>query len=208
MFKIYIDERLMTIISSDQPLSDAEVSLKLSGDESKEELAGLIHSFEENILMKSMTLQTADPTKTWETFSSLYAVMEAAGGIVLNDEKNLLMIFRNDRWDLPKGKIEAGETRAVAAIREVTEETGLDKIMIDHACNATYHIYPFKEKKILKCTYWYKMHTSDKNPPKPQAEEGITRATWMNSGEVKDAVKRSYASIVNLLKTEGLITTN
>ena len=134
--------------------------------------------------------------------------MEAAGGIVLNKEQKLLMIYRNDRWDLPKGKIETGEKRDDAAIREVNEETGIGMLTIEHPSCTTYHIYPFKNKKILKCTYWFRMHSDDENTPTPQVDEGITLAVWMDKKEVNRAFKLSYLSVMTLLQAESLVDTN
>ena len=106
---------------------------------------------------------------------------------------------------MPKGKIEQGENQDAAAIREVMEETGIKGLSIEKDCMPTYHIYPFKNKLILKCTYWYRMRTADQSTLKPQLEEGITRAVWMNKKEIREAVNHSYASIISLLKTEELI---
>lgn len=51
---------------------------------------------------------------------------QSAGGIVVRGAKVLLISPRSDRWQLPKGHPEAGESLAEAAVREVAEETGVD----------------------------------------------------------------------------------
>ena len=115
MFKIYVDDRLITIASSQVPLKNANLVLKLNGSEKKGELSKLIKSFIEEIQLPSLSLISDAPDKTWETFCSLYRILEAAGGVVFNKEKQLLMIYRNEHWDLPKGKIEINENHAEAA---------------------------------------------------------------------------------------------
>src|SRR6187399_2155925 len=100
MLKIYVDERLITIASPDEPLADANIVLNLSGNESSNDLAVLINPFIENNQLKSLSLIADDPLGAWSSFRGLYTVMEAAGGLVLNKESQLLMIYRNDRWDL------------------------------------------------------------------------------------------------------------
>lgn len=205
MYRVHIDDRLYTFLSSKEPAGICEPLFPLAGDESRKELTKLLQSIEENPPGNSLFLTTNDLENSWKTFCSIYDVMEAAGGIVMNNENKLLMIFRNGRWDLPKGKIEEGEERRQAAIREVTEETGIGNLSIVHECNNTFHIYPYKNKKILKCTYWFRMQSSDESIPMPQQEEGITAVEWMTLESVKSKIKLSYSSIVMLLQDESLI---
>ena len=56
-------------------------------------------------------------------------VVTAAGGMVLNDKDEILFIYRKKRWDLPKGKTEKNETIESSAIREVEEETGVERMI-------------------------------------------------------------------------------
>ncbi|GAG94413.1 unnamed protein product, partial [marine sediment metagenome] len=94
-------------------------------------------------------------------------------GIVCNSGNELLFIYRFDRWDLPKGKIEPGESREMAAIREVKEECGFRQIELGEALSITYHIYEEDNKEVLKITHWFNMYSDDRDL-KPQVEEGIT----------------------------------
>ena len=131
--------------------------------------------------------------------------MNAAGGIVQNSTGEILMIFRNERWDLPKGKVETGEEMDAAALREVEEECGIHQLTLVKPAQITYHTYPYGDDRILKCTYWFHMICNDPEHIKPQLEEGITEVKWMNKSEVQMAAGHSYASIVNLLSDEGII---
>ena len=114
------------------------------------------------------------------------------------------MIYRNGKWDLPKGKIEHAEEPDTAAIREVFEECGVGYLKLQKQVQTTFHTYPFKDHKVLKKTYWFLMSTVDESDPIPQLEEGITEAKWVNRSELKSAMRNSYASIVNLLKEQVL----
>ncbi len=137
----------------------------------------------------------------WKDFQNNFKVIEAAGGVVFNTRNELLWIYRNERWDLPKGKIEPGEEREVAALREVEEECGVKNLKLNHFIMTTYHIYKYKEKKILKVTFWYNMCLSnDKQVLVPQIEEGITKVVWLNSEETTEVLKSTYKNIKLLCK--------
>ena len=94
-------------------------------------------------------------TENWKYFCSRYTLIEAAGGIVYNNQDELLMIFRNGKWDLPKGKLEQGETKQQCAIREVEEECGVSGLNIINQVQNTYHTYFDNDASILKTTYWF-----------------------------------------------------
>lgn len=204
MYNVYINERLLRIISLHDLIGKAEMVFKLRGDELKSKLGILIEAFEDNQDVETMVLQSADIDKTWETFRSLYTEMKAAGGVVINENHQLLMIFRNGKWDLPKGKIEKGEEPDTAAIREVYEECGIGMLKLSKQIETTFHTYPFKESKVLKKTYWFLMTTTDRNTPVPQFEENILDVQWKNKSEVKKALQNSYASIAMLLQEQIL----
>ena len=104
------------------------------------------------------TQESTDYEKLVADFQSNYKILEAAGGLVYNAEGKILLIFRRDFWDLPKGKIDPGESKAAAAVREVEEETGLKDITLGDLITETYHTYRTKKgNRILKRTYWFRM---------------------------------------------------
>ena len=123
-------------------------------------------------------------TDNWEIFCADYSLIEAAGGLVYNNECQLLMIFRNNKWDLPKGKLEQNENIKECAIREVQEECGASGLRIINALQDTYHIYEINGIKILKRTYWFSMHTDSKCSLEPQIEEGITKVVWVDKENI------------------------
>ncbi len=132
-------------------------------------------------------------------FYALFKLIEAAGGLVQNEKKETLFIFRRGWWDLPKGKLDAGETPAQAAIREVQEETGLQQVELGAELVTTFHVYKEGKKRILKKTYWYEMQTSDVELI-PQAEEDIEKAEWISVEDFLATPKKVYANILEVLE--------
>jgi len=135
-----------------------------------------------------------------ELFLSMFPIIEAAGGLVRNKEGKWLFIYRNGKWDLPKGKIEKKEKIKTAAIREVEEECGISKLKIVKELSPTYHTYSLEEKMVLKRTYWFEMTCADTSPLVPQTEEGISDVKWFNLEEVQQALKNTYGSIKEVVK--------
>ena len=135
-----------------------------------------------------------------EFLCNFFIFKRAAGGIVFKDNA-VLSIFRFDRWDFPKGHIEAGETDTDAALREVAEETGIDELTIEKDLNHTYHIFRDKDQGfVLKETHWFQMRTTSKKPLIPQTEENILAAKWIPFSQQNVIVENTYPTIVDLLE--------
>lgn len=132
-------------------------------------------------------------------FSSQFKVIFAAGGVIFNADDKLLMIKRLGKWDLPKGKMDEGESAEETALREVCEETGVCHAKIISQLDDTYHIYQLRGQYILKRTYWFRMLSDTSEKIKPQTEEDILEVKWKNKDEVKTALKNSYGSVRDLL---------
>ena len=127
--------------------------------------------------------------------------VRAAGGIVTDDAGDMLLIRRNNRWDLPKGKVEAGETLLQAALREVEEETGINVIVNKSTCGPvkTYHMFNLYGGWHLKQTSWFPVHAEGVRPQgKPQDEEGITEVVWVNPDEWYHRLQSSYGTLRTL----------
>ena len=137
--------------------------------------------------------------ENWQDFCSRFVMIEAAGGLVFNKEDQILMIFRNGKWDLPKGKLEEGESIENCAIREVEEECGISNLQITEKLTDTYHIYKHKGKKILKRTFWFKMKSNFDGDLISQTEEGIMKVVWVERHEIQKKLKNSYGNIKALL---------
>ena len=133
-----------------------------------------------------------------KAFWKKFTVIQAAGGLVLNPHREMLLIFRRGKWDLPKGKLDPGETIGQCALREVREETGLKDVHSDGFLLTTYHTYHESGKFILKESHWYQMHTRHVSLV-PQTEEDITEALWADEQKVTAALANSFPSIVDVI---------
>jgi len=122
-------------------------------------------------------------------------VCKAGGGLVSNSKGEVLFIFRNGKWDLPKGGIEKGEEIIQTALREVEEETGVSGLTITNKLQKTYHIFKRNGRYKLKITHWFEMKTNFEGTPIAQANEGIEKAVWLNPEQVKEALKNSFENI-------------
>jgi 8-oxo-dGTP pyrophosphatase MutT (NUDIX family) len=138
-------------------------------------------------------------TRLFDYFASQFKIIEAAGGLVKNKNEQWLFIFRNGRWDLPKGKIEKGEAVKEAAIREVEEECGINELKIIKELPSTYHTYSIEEKNVLKRTYWFEMSTTYNKKLTPQLEEGITDVQWLSKNQLKQVIDNTYESVKDVV---------
>lgn len=132
-------------------------------------------------------------------FFKQYTVIEAAGGIVQNQQREILFIYRKDKWDLPKGKIEKGESLELAAEREIKEETGVTDLILKKKIHTTYHIYKEFGKEILKVSHWFYFISHSKQILKPQTEEEITEVKWIATKDIKVPMANSYENIKELM---------
>ncbi len=151
---------------------------------------------------KNYLLVVKRPKVVFKSIQKKLTVIKAAGGLVENNKAEFLFIYRNKKWDLPKGKAEKGEKIKVTAVREVEEECGVEILKRGKLLCKTYHIYEMNATVILKRTTWYKMKV--KGAPKliPQKEEGITSAVWVDPNQIKTKIKNTYPLIIEVL-TEG-----
>jgi 8-oxo-dGTP pyrophosphatase MutT (NUDIX family) len=126
----------------------------------------------------------------------------AAGGLVFNDQNELLMIYRRGFWDLPKGKLDPGESIEACAIREVEEETGLKEIELGKFISITLHEYfdPYLKEEVIKESHWYHMKVKGEPSLIPQTEEDITQIKWVDSMDLADYLKNTYSTIKEVIK--------
>lgn len=191
MYKIYIGSKLL-ILTDRVVWKAAKIStenqLVVDYYGQKNYLLPYVDCLEkESKKFDSIVIQTNNLELLWADFQKMYHLIEAAGGLVFNVERKILAIFRRGYWDLPKGKIDKGESPGEAAIREVQEETGLFQLNLGALIAETYHTYldPYKEnRRVLKKSYWYKMDTLEENL-QPQTEEDIELAVWLKAEELK-----------------------
>lgn len=135
----------------------------------------------------------------WIDFCSFFEVRPAAGGVVINDKNEILWIYRFDKWDLPKGHVEEGESIEETAIREVEEECGVSGLTLKKELPTTYHIYMHKGRYVLKKSHWFLMDISFTGKLIPQEEEGITKVIFKNIGDSQKCLSNTYENIKLLL---------
>lgn len=140
-------------------------------------------------------VEVSDLQSFMDEVKSALLFIKAGGGYVLNDRGDLLMIFRRGFWDLPKGKLDKGETIEECAIREVEEECGISRLSIISGAFSTFHLYNEKGKTIVKESVWYKMRSTDKSELVPQTEEDILEARWVSTPVSSDLIDQAYLSI-------------
>jgi len=145
-----------------------------------------------------------DAKAFFKTIRKSVMLIEAAGGLVKNEHGQYLFIFRNNKWDLPKGKIEKDEKVREAAVREVEEECGIKVSSLDEKICKTYHVYTNRGEVVLKKTHWFHMTCNDQIKFKPQKEEGITEVRWFEKHHIEPIIENTFPSIMDVLVKEGL----
>lgn len=131
----------------------------------------------------------------------------AGGGLVLNEAGELLLIFRRGKWDLPKGKLDEGETIAQCAAREVMEETGITGLTLGKLIGISYHEYfdTFINQDVIKETHWFAMQASGVQNLVPQTEEDILEIRWVKGETLATCLENSYDTVIDIIKKAGLI---
>ncbi|WP_417601914.1 NUDIX hydrolase [Owenweeksia hongkongensis] len=190
MYKVFINDSSISFI--EKPISGEVSHLSY---ESKDQLVESIKSLENSSEIKHLTFEVDSLLEVWNDFTEMYEIIEAAGGIVRNGAGEILMIYRLGKWDLPKGKLEEGESVEEGAVREVIEECGISNLRVIRELPITYHTYEIGGKKILKRTYWFEMHTKFIGDLVPQIEEHIEKAQWVNPDFLDEYMGNTYASI-------------
>lgn len=201
MNKIYFDNRILFL--SDKNTNKSENTYTFS---TVENLKQFIKDFDsDSHKLEEAVVYHDNIDELREAFLSCFVQIPAAGGLVKNYDNDVLIMFRRGKWDLPKGKIDEGETPEEAALREVEEETGLDRLLVRKELGSTYHTYWLKGKHVLKRTWWYEMKYVSKEITKlsPQIEEDIVEVKWNNPIENKLFLKNTYPSVVDVFKMAG-----
>jgi 8-oxo-dGTP pyrophosphatase MutT (NUDIX family) len=189
MYKVFVNERPLILTNklsetangayfllNENSINDAIKALK----KKKLPEAYVYHPNSEEILKK---------------FTKRIPLTVAAGGVVTNAKGKVLFIYRNDKWDLPKGKLEKGESIEDCAVREVMEETGVKDLRVENFLRTTYHIYKDSGTYTLKEVHWYAMRTEYKGKLKGEKKEGIEKVKWKGPKKIKKALKKSYTNI-------------
>jgi 8-oxo-dGTP pyrophosphatase MutT (NUDIX family) len=196
MYKVFVNDKPLFLTNKIQKETDFQLFLLESID-----IRRLVIKIFNNKVKKAY-LYHPDEKEIMRKLKAKMPVNKAAGGLVYNKNGEVLFIFRNGKWDLPKGGVEKGEKRKMAAMREVEEETGVGKLTVTGKLQKTYHIFKRNGKFKLKVTHWYEMKSTYSGELEPQIEEGIEKVAWLNPEEITEALKNSYNNIKLLFETE------
>ncbi len=196
MYKVFVNDKPLFLTNEIAKETDFQVFLLESVD-----IEQLIVKMFNNKIQKA-TLYYPDEKEILKKVKEKIPVNKAGGGLVYNSKGEVLFIFRNGKWDLPKGGIEKGEEIDFTAMREVEEETGVNQLEIVRKLQKTYHIFKRNGRYKLKITHWFEMKTSFDGIPIAQADEGIEKAVWLNPVQVKEALKNSFENIKLLFDEE------
>lgn len=196
MYKVFVNEKPLFLTNTIEKETDFQLFLLESID-----IEQLIVKMFKNKIQKA-SLYYPDEKVILKKLKEKIPVAKAGGGLVYNKKGEVLFIFRNGKWDLPKGGIEKNEDIEHTAIREVEEETGVKELKIVKKLQKTYHVFRRNGKFKLKVTHWYEMTTSYDGTLIPQEKEGIEKAVWLKPEEIPTALQNSYENIKLLFEEE------
>lgn len=194
MYKVFIENKSVIITETDSDSNFCPVLDEKSAKTLEKHILPLLDDAE----VQSVVVRCENASAKFKKLFKNYQLIEAAGGIVQRKNR-ILVIKRNGKWDLPKGKIEIGELNEVAAVREIEEECGIVGANVEDFLCETYHTYVFKDKQVIKRTYWYLLAFSGKKNLIPQQEEGISKAKWLKKSKLVKIKKNTFSSIIEVI---------
>ncbi len=189
MYKVFVNESPLILTNERQDNSNGNL-FSLDGDS----ILMAIDSLAKGRL-NAAYIYHPDEEKILDVFMHKIPVVVAGGGFVTNKKGKILFIYRNNKWDLPKGKVDKGESIEKAAMREVEEETGVKRLKIDKFLRTTYHVFRRNGEYRLKQVHWFAMSTDFKGELVGQKEEGIEKVKWKSPKKVRKALENSYHNI-------------
>jgi ADP-ribose pyrophosphatase YjhB (NUDIX family) len=202
LIKIFINEKPIYLTDElTNNLKELSVKEDTFFAENKHVDAGSLLEKLDSARYSKAVLLTNNVEKLKTDFFSQFNIIEAAGGIVQNENKDILFIFRKGKWDLPKGKLETGETIETCAEREIEEETGITQLTLKRKIGETYHIYEERGKTILKISHWFYFTCPSSQKMIAQTEEDIAEVRWISTQNIKEPMENTYKNIKEILKT-------
>ena len=189
MYKVFVNER--PLILTDKIVESAEGEYFMMNDDA---VQTAVESLSKKKLSKAF-IYHPNIEEILNKFAAKIPLTVAAGGVVTNPQGKVLFIYRNKKWDSPKGKIKKKESLEECALREVKEETGVKGLRIENHLRTTYHVFKRKGKYHLKEVHWYAMKTDYSGKLKGQKSEGIKKVKWKGPRKIQKALKKSYINI-------------
>jgi 8-oxo-dGTP pyrophosphatase MutT (NUDIX family) len=199
MYKVFVNDKPLFLTNEISKETNFQLFLLESVD-----IVQLIVKIFQNKIQKAY-LYHPDEKEILKTLKSKIPVSKAGGGLVYNKKGEVLFIFRNGKWDLPKGGTEKWEEIEETAMREVEEETGVNNLKITKKLQKTYHIFKRNGVYRLKITHWFEMTSDFEGIPVGQTEEGIEKAVWLHPNDIPEALKKSYENIKLLFEEEHIV---
>ncbi len=194
MYKVFFNQKPLILTSKILKSSDSNPFIHIKFSSKNQILKAIKDKKTESVYIYHKNIK-----KLWEIFTKKFPIIDAAGGLVERSDDKFLFIYRNNKWDLPKGGIEKKELIIEAAQREVKEETGLADLIVINKIGETYHIFKKGKNFRLKRTYWFKMKSDYQGELFPQEEEGITSVEWINKKRIPEIFKNSYENIKEIV---------
>ncbi|WP_353083545.1 NUDIX domain-containing protein [Flavobacterium sp.] len=189
MYKVFVNDKPLFLTNKVSKETDFQLFLLETVD-----IEQLILKMFNNKIKKAY-LYHPDEKEILNKVKEKIPVKKAGGGLVYNNKGEVLFIFRNGKWDLPKGGCDKGEEIEDCSIREVEEETGVNDLKITKKLQKTYHVFKRNGVYRLKITHWFEMTTTFEGIPVPQENEGIEKVAWLNQEQMKEALNNSYENI-------------
>ncbi len=196
MYKVFVNDKPLFLTNKVEKETDFEIFLLETVD-----IEQLIAKMFTNKVAKAI-LYHPDEKEMLKKLREKIPVAKAGGGLVYNAKGEALFIFRNGKWDLPKGGIEKGELIEDTAMREVEAETGVGKLQIPRKLQKTYHIFKRNGSFKLKITHWFETTSTYTGKLQGQLDEGIEGVAWLKPEEIQEALKNSYDNIKLLFENK------
>jgi 8-oxo-dGTP pyrophosphatase MutT (NUDIX family) len=203
MYKVHFENRFILISSEPDRLQKYGLFHKFYDTK---EFYKIIADFQSNTDIPAINVYGTDIKHLWKIFRIYFTEVGAAGGLVKHTSGKYLFIEKKGKLDLPKGHIESGEEPEACAIREVSEECGIEGHSIVRSIPATYHTYSWKGISYLKKTSWFLMEYDGKMITEPQADEGITKVEWLFPDEINKIKSNAWLSLMDLINSSILRT--
>ena len=199
MYKVFINDKAIILTDNhvDYTSQFDTLFIKYKSEEAMKLSVNLVL----NKQLENLVIIAEDLNELWRNFCAMFESMEAAGGVVKNDQGAILFVLKNGIWDLPKGKIDSGESVEDAAVREVKEECGVDDVHISRPLQDSYHIFTKDDQQILKHTNWFEMTSNHNGELKGDEKEGITEVSWIKNDQLEEILSNSYPSIRDLIQS-------
>lgn len=197
MYKVFIKDKVINFVETGSFSAQPE---EIFIDPSFRDIQTLLNDIDSDEQHTDFYFASEDAEKLFISFYTRMRIITAAGGTVVNENNEVLFIFRRGRWDLPKGKIDNEETEQQAALREVTEETGLQNIQLGQRLSSSYHVYTIGREWILKETHWFIMTGDVTERLMPQADEGITEIKWVAKNSLTKMSQLVYRSLSDVVQ--------